>query len=54
MKVITVLFVAFPGSTFNNLTPSHFSITSVIELIIFIFLPSEIFGTHSINLFIID
>jgi hypothetical protein len=24
-KVITVLFVAFPGSTFNNLTPGYFS-----------------------------
>ena len=24
-KVITVLFVAFPGSTFNNLIPGYFS-----------------------------
>ena len=47
--VTTVLFVAFPGSTFNNLTPSTDSISLVICLMIFRSCPSEKFGTHSIN-----
>ena len=46
---MTVLFVAFPGSTFNNLTPSTVSTTATILSIIILFLPSEILGTHSIN-----
>ncbi|SUZ94063.1 uncharacterized protein METZ01_LOCUS46917 [marine metagenome] len=46
-NVITVLFVAFPGSTFNKLTPLVFEIAVEIEFIISLSLPSEKFGTHS-------
>ena len=48
-NVITVLLVAFPGSTSSSLTPSIVSTTSVIALIFAASLPSEILGTHSIN-----
>ena len=51
-NVITVLLVAFPGSTLSSLTPLTVSTTFAISFIFFISIPSEIFGTHSINCFI--
>ena len=52
-KVTTVLFVALPGSTFNNRIPSTLSIESVICLMIDRSTPSLKLGTHSINCFIL-
>ena len=52
-NVITVLLVAFPGSTFNNLIPGYFSTVSTILFMTDKSFPSEIFGTHSTNFFII-
>ena len=51
-KVITVLFVALPGSTFKRWTPFVLEIESEISFIISLFLHSEKLGTHSIILFI--
>ena len=53
-NVITVLFVAFPGSIFNKVTPLLLLIASAIESKICLSLPSEKFGTHSISLLIDD
>ena len=47
-KVITVLFVAFPGSISKSFTPSTSLTTLAMVLIFFKSLPSLIFGTHSI------
>ena len=52
-KVMTVLFVAFPGSTSNKVTPSTVFTISEIALIFAASRPSLIFGTHSINCFCI-
>ena len=52
-NVITVLFVAFPESTFRSLTPFILIKTSTILLITSKSLPSEMFGTHSTSLFIV-
>ena len=48
-KVITVLLVAFPGSTSSNFTPSTVFTIFAIVLILLISLPSLILGTHSIS-----
>ena len=46
--VTTVLLVSFPISTSKSVTPDIDSIEVVISFIIFGFLPSLKFGTHSI------
>ena len=53
-KVTTVRLVAFPGSTFNKRTPSTFSISLVIWVMIDKSIPSEKFGTHSMSCCIVS
>ena len=50
----TIRFVAFPGSTLSNFTPSISSTISDMILIFSSSLPSEMFGTHSIICFILS
>ncbi len=52
-NVTTVRLVAAPGSTSSNLTPSIFSISSVICLITVMSRPSLKLGTHSISCLIL-
>ena len=48
-KVITVLFVSKPGSTSSTFILSdEFLMASTTALMTCLFLPSDIFGTHSI------
>ena len=51
-KVMTVRFVASPGSMFSSFTPSTFLISPAIASITFLSRPSLKFGTHSTIRFI--